>query len=257
MAQRRTNRRRRLSPAVPLVLLALLVLVYLYRSGTVAQLLERPGFPRGPAGGGALADGASAAGDIRVFFTTPSLVYPDTPARRPRSPLLSAVLADLDAARTSVDLASFDFDIVEVTDALIRAQQRGVSVRAIVDSENLDTPEVSEQTGRLQTAGIPIHFDHREPFMHDKFIVVDSAVIWTGSWNVTTNDTWRNNNQMLRFTSLQIAADYTHEFEQMFAGRFGTSKTSGTPYPRVRIGRRTWRSIFRPRTAWRSMCCNV
>src|SRR5919109_5479510 len=41
---------------------------------------------------------------------------------------------------------------------------------------------------------------------------------------------------MLRFVSRQLAADYANEFEQMFAGRFGTSKTSGTPYPRVQLG---------------------
>src|SRR5215212_10719970 len=41
---------------------------------------------------------------------------------------------------------------------------------------------------------------------------------------------------MLRFASRQIAADYTNEFEQLFAGRFGTSKSSHTPFPRVRVG---------------------
>jgi phosphatidylserine/phosphatidylglycerophosphate/cardiolipin synthase-like enzyme len=49
-------------------------------------------------------------------------------------------------------------------------------------------------------------------------------------------DTWRNNNNMLRFASRQIAADYAHEFEQLFVGRFGTSKTSATPFPHVRLG---------------------
>jgi hypothetical protein len=41
---------------------------------------------------------------------------------------------------------------------------------------------------------------------------------------------------MLRIASRQVAADYTREFEQMFDGRFGTSKRSATPYPRVRLG---------------------
>jgi phosphatidylserine/phosphatidylglycerophosphate/cardiolipin synthase-like enzyme len=41
---------------------------------------------------------------------------------------------------------------------------------------------------------------------------------------------------MLRFASWQIAADYTLEFEQMFAGRFGTGKSSATPFPRVQAG---------------------
>jgi phosphatidylserine/phosphatidylglycerophosphate/cardiolipin synthase-like enzyme len=210
-----------------LVILALLLLaLYLYQSGRLQQIAAQAG----------LAQAQSPPGAIRAFFTTPTLVYPDAPQQRPASPLLAAVLDDIDAARASVDLASFDFDIPAITDALLRAAQRGVAVRLVVDSENLDTPEVSEQTGRLQRAGIAVHFDRREPFMHNKFVVVDGRVAWMGSWNVTDNDTYRNNNQMLRFASRQIAADYTHEFEQMFGGRFGTGKTSGTPYPRVQLG---------------------
>src|SRR6266545_5817142 len=82
--------------------------------------------------------------------------------------------------------------------------------------------------------------------MHDKFVVSDGAVAWTGSWNLTTNDTWRNNNNMLRFASRQIAADYTNEFEQMFTGRFGTSKRSATPYPQVRVGTMRVEVYFSP-----------
>jgi len=51
---------------------------------------------------------------------------------------------------------------------------------------------------------------------------------------------------MLRFASRQIAADYTREFEQMFAGRFGTSKRSATPYPRVRVGGAPFEVYFSP-----------
>ena len=142
-----------------LVTLALLMLltIYLYQSGRLQQWVAHVAAqPKPPAGA------------IRSFFTTPALVYPDTPQQRPASPLLAAVLADLAAARTSVDLAVFDFDIPAMTDALLRAAGRGVAVRLVVDSENLDTPEVSEQTGRLQRAGIAVHFDRREPFMHKK-----------------------------------------------------------------------------------------
>src|SRR6266498_3851289 len=51
---------------------------------------------------------------------------------------------------------------------------------------------------------------------------------------------------MLRFASRQLAADYTNEFEQMFAGRFGTSKRSATPYPQVRIGSTRIEVYFSP-----------
>ncbi len=41
---------------------------------------------------------------------------------------------------------------------------------------------------------------------------------------------------MLRFASRQVAADYACEFQQLFEGRFGTSKSSATPFPRGRVG---------------------
>jgi phosphatidylserine/phosphatidylglycerophosphate/cardiolipin synthase-like enzyme len=236
MAQREpASRRGGVALTIVVLALALLGAIYLYQTGRLQQLIVGAAVQVGLIRSMPAVDQPSL-GAVQVFFTTPSLTYPDKPLQRPASPLLQAVISDLDAARTSVELASFDFDIVEVTDALLHANRRGVIVRLIVDSENLGTPEVAEQAGRLQRAGVAVHFDRREPFMHNKFVVVDGMVAWTGSWNLTTNDTYRNNNNMLRFVSRQLAADYTHEFEQMFEGNFGTSKRSATPYPQVRLG---------------------
>jgi phosphatidylserine/phosphatidylglycerophosphate/cardiolipin synthase-like enzyme len=220
---------------VAIVLLTGLLACYLYQIGWLQRAFAGA---RGPA--------VDASGLVQVFFTTPTLVYPDILWQRPASPLVQAVLADIDRARASVDVATFDFDIDALTNSLLRAKQRGVAVRLIVDSENLVTPEVAEQTGRLQRSDIDVQFDRREPFMHNKFVVVDGAITWLGSWNLTTNDTWRNNNNMLRFVSRQLAADYTNEFEQMFAGRFGTSKRSATPYPQVRLGKTHIEVYFSP-----------
>ena len=242
MAQRSTSKRtstpRRstrkakatFSPIAIIFLVGLLALLYLYETGRLDRWL-------GSAAPAAQAPAPAAAnGDIRVFFTTPNLVYPDKRTQRGNSPLLAAVLADLDSANSSIEIASFDFDIPQITDALISAKQRGVAVRLIVDSENLTTPEVAQETGRLTAVAIPVHFDNREPFMHNKFIVIDSTTAWMGSWNLTENDTFRNNNNALRLHKRELALDYRNEFEQMFAGAFGVSKTSGTPYPQVTLG---------------------
>lgn len=183
---------------------------------------------------------------VTTYFTTPSLVYPDRKNQRGASPLLDAVLADVAGAKQSIDLAVFDIDLESLTDGLIAAQERGVTVRLVVDSENLETAQVADMTGRMQDAGIEISFDDREPFMHNKFIVLDQEIAWLGSWNMTENDTYRNNNNMLRFPNRQIAEDYHNEFEQLFAGTFGTSKASATPNPRVQLGSTTVEVFFSP-----------
>lgn len=227
------------SPFIIVLLAGLLLLVYLYENGKLDQWFGSEPAPASQAP-------AAANGDIQAFFTTPTLIYPDRRTQRGSSPLMTAVLADIGRATSSIEIASFDFDIPQLTDALITAQQRGVSVRLIVDSENLQTPEVAQETGRLTAATIPVHFDNREPFMHNKFIVIDAAIAWTGSWNLTENDTFRNNNNALRFANRDVALDYRNEFEQMFAGTFGGKKVSGTPYPRVTIGSATAAVYFAP-----------
>ncbi len=244
MSKRRKARSGGRSSGTILIALLALALIYLYQSGTLGSILEdveAPEIqvgPQSPEPGGQPSEpgAATGSGEIQVFFTTTALVYPDRPAQRGELPLLQAVVADIDAAHTSVDVAVFDLDVVEFVDTLLRAKERGVAVRLIVDSENLETPEVAEQTGRLQDADIPVKFDDREPFMHNKFVVVDGAVAWTGSWNITTNDTFRNNNNFLRFASSEMAANYTREFDQMFDGTFGTRKSTGTPHPQLQVG---------------------
>jgi phosphatidylserine/phosphatidylglycerophosphate/cardiolipin synthase-like enzyme len=151
-------------------------------------------------------------------------VYPDQPNQRKVSPLEQAVITDVTAAKRSIDVAVFDFDLNDLGDALIAAKQRGVVVRMVIDSENLASPGVSEITGRLKKAGVPITFDDRSAFMHNKFLVIDSQIAWMGSWNMTENDTFRNNNNMIRLRSQLASRSFQEEFDQMFDGVFGPKK---------------------------------
>jgi phosphatidylserine/phosphatidylglycerophosphate/cardiolipin synthase-like enzyme len=206
----------RSSLPLPIVLLALALLLGAYATAEFLHTL--PAAPQRT--GSSLLD----RGAVRAYFTTPSLIYPDDERRRPGVPLLNDVVADLHAARRSIDLAVFDLDLPELGDALLRAEGRGVRVRLVLDSHNLEAPEMAALAGRLQNAGVGVRFDRREPFMHDKFIVVDERVVWAGSWNMTANDTFRNNNNMLRIASTALAGAYDAEFEQLYAGRFGGAK---------------------------------
>lgn len=220
-------------------LLGALLLAYLAQSGALVplgkSLAERVGLATPP----------RTSAELQAFFTTPNLVYPDLPWQRPAAPLLDRLLADIDAARGSIGLAAFDLDLPDLTQALLRAQRRGVLVQVVADSENLLAPEASEQLGLLERAGVVVQFDRREPFMHHKFAVIDGRITWLGSWNMTANDTWRNNNNMLRLASRQIADSYTNELNQLLAGRFGTAKRS-MQQPATRIGAAQVAVFFSP-----------
>ena len=103
-------------------------------------------------------------GAVQVYFTRPGQ---STLSRNRAGGLDETLAADIAHARKSIDLAFFDFDLPSVAAALIGARERGLSVRAVVDAENLARPGVARLTGEMQTAGIPITFDRRAAFMHD------------------------------------------------------------------------------------------
>lgn len=153
-------------------------------------------------------------------------------------------LADaLDQARSQIDAALYDLNLWTVRNALIRAHQRGVKVRLVVESDALDRVEIQE----LISAGIPVVPDQSESLMHNKFIIIDAAEVWTGSMNLTVNGAYRHLNNLVRLRSTRIAENYTVEFEEMFLeGFFGENILANTPYPDLTVNDVRLETYFAP-----------
>jgi len=95
--------------------------------------------------------------------------------------------AVLDAARTSIDIVTFTFSSKILADAVIRARQRGVRVRFLMDMNMARTSAMAKYV-----------FDSGADFrwrlgrtdkgaLHDKFAIMDGRVLETGSFNWTAN----------------------------------------------------------------------
>ncbi len=221
------------------------------RSGARAEQPERgaargttdreAGTPIANIGSGGELDG----GWYQLYFTAPK--YPDNRANH-KGGLDEKLVALIDTARTSVDVAVYDFDLANLADALARAKGRGVAVRMVTDSDTLNdakNKEIQAALGKLRAAGIPIVGDGRGPIMHHKFTVVDRQTVSTGSWNYTDGDTYRLNNNMIVIESPELAANYTDEFNEMFEKkRFGPNKDKGVPNPVVTIDGTRIETVF-------------
>lgn len=168
---------------------------------------------------------SEVTGEMHVYFTSPT--YPEDASTR-YGGLDEKLAAAIDGAQKSVDVAAFEFGLERVADALIRAQQRGVRVRLVTDSDYEDTASLI----RVRGARIPVVTDERSAFMHNKFVVIDERQVWMGSWNLTNNCTYRNNNNAVVIESKLLAENYTVEFEEMFIDRaFGVTSPDNTPHP--------------------------
>jgi phosphatidylserine/phosphatidylglycerophosphate/cardiolipin synthase-like enzyme len=165
---------------------------------------------------------------IDIYFTDP-----ESPLASQETGGLDGPLAEsIDAARLTVDVAIYSLNLRSIRDALIRAHERGVQVRVVMESDNLD----GSAPQALIDAGIPILGDRREGLMHDKFVVIDRSEVWMGSMNFTYSGAYEDNNQLLLFRSVKMAENYTKEFEEMFVDdQFGDNIVPETPNPIVRI----------------------
>ncbi|MGD0878402.1 MAG: phospholipase D-like domain-containing protein [Anaerolineales bacterium] len=141
-------------------------------------------------------------------------------------------MAALDQARLSVDVAAYNLNLWSIKDALINAHKRGVVVRMVMESDDMDNQEVQQ----IMDGGILIVGDHQQGLMHNKFIMIDRLDVWTGSMNHTTSGVYKDNNNLIHLHSGQIAEDYSNEFKQMFTYHlFGPDKTANTPNPKVSV----------------------
>lgn len=237
------------NPMFKLALIALFILG-LFALNALDQRLglglfsEAPTATVAPRAGGTAAP--ASASWYEVYFTTP--IYPDNPANH-RGSLDEKLVAFINTARQTIDMAAYDFDLENVAHALAEAKARGVRVRMVTDTDTFtdDNPEIVQALGVLKDADIPIVDDQRGPIMHHKFVVVDSSAVWTGSWNLTDGDTYRLNNNAIKIMSPELAQNYTAEFEKMFVDRlFGPNKPAGSPHPVLTIGGVNVENYFAP-----------
>jgi phosphatidylserine/phosphatidylglycerophosphate/cardiolipin synthase-like enzyme len=134
-----------------------------------------------------------------------------------------------------------------VTDALLSAADRGVRVRVVTDVDTLGDPNENASFLRLKDSSIPVVGGNPNGIMHDKFVVVDAAAVWTGSWNFTENDTYRYNNNGILISSPALAHNYTATFDKMFSQHeFGPKRKRGGTTQQVLVDGIRVENLFAP-----------
>lgn len=84
-----------------------------------------------------------------------------------------------------------------------------------------------------QASEEPIDFEG--DIMHDKFFVIDGKTVWTGSANISDSDVGGYNANVAALLGVpELAAAYSREFEQMYAGKFHREKKPSVS-PAVRL----------------------
>jgi len=171
------------------------------------------------------------------------------PTQNYQNSIAQKLIENIDNAKQSIHIASFEFDLTDVANALIRAKQRGVDVRWVTDDEHgieADTEPGHGQFKALKAAGIQIVDDGRSALMHNKFWLFDGQIVWTGSTNVTVSGMFEQNNNVIVIHSTRLAAVYEKQFHEMWGGSFNARSPSTVKEQAVNVNGVPIQVLFSP-----------
>lgn len=122
-----------------------------------------------------------------------------------------AIVKAIDASDSEVFVQAYGFTHNAIAQALVRAHQRGVKVHVLLDQK-------SQTSNRyviflLQDAGIAVRQDGKHAIAHNKVMVIDQAVVITGSFNFTNSAETRNAENVLILRSPDLALQYRLQWQ--------------------------------------------
>ncbi len=119
----------------------------------------------------------------------------------------------LSSAEVKMDIAIYSITLPSISNAIIKAKKRGVRVRVLVDKQESQGPnsmvpvlQKNVEVGVADTDGI----------MHNKFTIIDSEALETGSFNYTLNASERNAENQLYLTEPSVIIKYSDQFEMLW-----------------------------------------
>ncbi|OGO10221.1 MAG: hypothetical protein A2Y93_14890 [Chloroflexi bacterium RBG_13_68_17] len=118
-------------------------------------------------------------------------------------------------ARERVEVMAYAFTSDDLAEALIERAGAGLPVRVVVESSQASA--AGAEFERLLLAGVDVRRDGNPGDMHHKVVIIDGAVVWTGSYNFTRSAEEYNDEGVLVVHSPELAARFLTEFERVYA----------------------------------------
>ncbi len=165
--------------------------------------------------------GAGGTADPSTTVTTAGGAAPEScDPYEPRSPepelvigpngFQPKILAEIDGAKSAIDLFMYQLDVQAIVDALVAAHKRGVKVRVLLDLKQAVNGAAKSklEAGGVAVKAAPASFDNA----HAKTMVVDGAraLVLSGNFNGYTMQQERN------YAALDLAADDVADVEAVF-----------------------------------------
>ncbi len=144
--------------------------------------------------------------EVRIFFS-------------PEGGIAEEIIRQIDNAQEYIDIAIYSFTYEPIAGAIIRAKNRGVKIRILMDRGQAQGKYSVYQF--LLDNDIETIQDRHTGIMHNKIAIIDGRILFTGSYNWSKSAEERNQENLLEFIDeeevikvYQERLDYLWEFNE-------------------------------------------
>ncbi len=135
----------------------------------------------------------------------------------PGEPCNIKLIKFIQSAKESLDIAIFDINLDKLVHEIL-IQSKKVKVRILVDRR--EAKGRSTLVPLLLKAGANVRYGRQKGIMHNKFIIVDSKIMETGSFNYTNGAAFKNNENQVYLSTPEVVTKYKARFEKIWENGF-------------------------------------
>ncbi len=149
----------------------------------------------------------SVLAETRIYFS-------------PNGGVEEAIVKELDKAQNSIVIAMYSFTSRPIAQELDKLRAKNVKIRIVLDKDQ-ETQKYSKSRYFIQR-GYEVKYDTGTGLMHNKFAVIDSKILITGSFNWTAGAEHKNEENLLILDDPTVVKKYAERFEYLWQkGRKG------------------------------------
>lgn len=120
-------------------------------------------------------------------------------------------------AKSSLDIAIYSITKPNIVSSIINAKEKGLTVRIITDAKESKNKFESKELTKLKNAKIPIKVNTHAGLMHLKTTIADNKIVTTGSYNYTSDATYKNDEILVILNDSGTAKQFENEFIRMWS----------------------------------------
>ena len=127
----------------------------------------------------------------------------------------AALVKEINAAKFDLHVMTYQLTNKAISEAIIDAWKRGVTVKVIVDRSQRNAAKGDQYCCAAKVAQVmPVLLDAKHLIHHNKVVIIDKATVVTGSFNFSNAAEHANAENMLVLRDPELAGKYLATWEQ-------------------------------------------